>query len=136
MRKQLSHQITCAERALLAESIEEIERLNFSLYNVPYGDYGAYARAECSYPSILPVFQLSSSTETLDKEEANAHEDDGGVFGETYNLYHLPRELSSHEYGIMERALSVYSSRVEQLSPPCGNAQISLFHMFIASWIW
>jgi hypothetical protein len=30
----------------------------------------------------------------------------------------------------------VHISRVEQLSPPCANAQISLFHMSTASWIW
>jgi hypothetical protein len=112
MRKQLSHQITRAERAPLAESIERIERLEFSLYNVPYGEYDSLADAGCSYYHP-PVFQLSSSTETLDKKEADAHEDGGGVLGETYNLYHLSRELSSHEYGIMERALSVHVSRVE-----------------------
>jgi len=38
LRKQLSHQITRSKRASLAESIEAIERLNFSLYNVSYGD--------------------------------------------------------------------------------------------------
>jgi len=135
MRKQLSHQITRVERAPLAESIERIERLEFSLYNVPYGEYDALADAACSYYHP-PVFQLSSSTETLDKKELDAHEDDGGVLGETYNLYHLPRELSSLEYGTMERAMSVHVSRVEQLSPPCANAQISLFHMFTSSWIW
>jgi len=105
LRKQLTHHITHAERGSLAERIEETERVKFSLYNVPKGDYGACADAECSVYDHPPFYQLSSSTETLDKEEADAHEDDGGVLGKTCNRNHLPRELSSHRYVMMERAM-------------------------------